>query len=268
MLPLIGADPEVFLFKDGEPVSAHGLIPGTKTEPFKVKSGAIQVDGTAAEFNIDPAASEEEFFHNIKTVMDELQKFVPGYEIRIQPTVEFSSEYFNSLPEESKELGCDPDFDASRDGAQNMPPDNKTTMRTGAGHVHLGFTEGADPRDKDHLMRCITLVRHLDVFLGMPSLLWDKDTKRRNMYGKAGAFRPKSYGVEYRTLSNAWLRDDELIKLVYRNSVACVESLLSGDRVIEDHYKQFVNNINASYDPSYYFRNVSKYFAKVEMPRL
>ncbi len=43
--------------------------------------------------------------------------------------------------------------------------------------------------------------------------MYDKDTERRGMYGKAGAFRPKPYGVEYRTLSNAWLSNDERISI-------------------------------------------------------
>jgi hypothetical protein len=66
---LIGADPELFVFtRSGKPVSAHDLIPGTKYEPHEVGNGAVQVDGVAAEFNIDPAANEDEFFFNIAFV--------------------------------------------------------------------------------------------------------------------------------------------------------------------------------------------------------
>jgi hypothetical protein len=48
----VGADPEVFVRNaEGEPVPACGLIPGTKAEPHRVDSGAVQVDGLALEFN-------------------------------------------------------------------------------------------------------------------------------------------------------------------------------------------------------------------------
>lgn len=247
MTVLIGADPEVFLFKNGNVVSAHDLIPGTKKEPFKVECGALQVDGTAAEFNIDPAATEDEFVHNINEVMRQLQTFVPDLEIRAVPTVTFPADYFKALPEESKELGCDPDFNAHKDGAENPRPDNLTTMRSGGGHVHLGFTEGADPRDRDHINRCITLIKHLDAFLGLPSLEWDRDVNRRRLYGKGGAFRPKSYGVEYRTLSNVWVSSEDLMRLVFRNSQRAVESLMAGDRLPD--YDLVNSYINDSFHP-------------------
>lgn len=264
---LIGADPEVFLSKDGVIVSAHDLIPGTKKKPHKVKHGAIQVDGVAAEFNIDPAESEEEFVHNIREVLRQLKEFVPGYEIQIIPTANFTKEYFATLPEEAKELGCDPDFDASRDGDQNKPPDNQKTFRTGAGHIHVGFTEGADPRDRDHINKCITLIKHLDVFLGWPSLVWDNDTQRRTLYGKAGAFRPKSYGCEYRTLSNAWLKSEELTRLVYRNTIAAVESLLSGDRISDTEYSSLIYYINTS-NPIHAFSSALRQIEnKMEWPK-
>jgi hypothetical protein len=48
----------------------------------------------------------------------------------------------------------------------------------------------------------------------------DYDKQRRLLYGKAGAFRFKTYpngdfGAEYRTLSNFWIADLELVKFIY-----------------------------------------------------
>ena len=58
----------------------------------------------------------------------------------------------------------------------------------------------------------------LDMYLGLPSLIWDRDTKRRSLYGDFGAFRPKPYGLEYRVLSNAWLAHTRTIGFVYRSA--------------------------------------------------
>ncbi len=57
-----GCDPELFVINDeGVFVSAEGLIPGDKQNPYKVPGGAIQVDGMAAEFNIDPVTNYADF---------------------------------------------------------------------------------------------------------------------------------------------------------------------------------------------------------------
>ncbi len=57
MTMLIGADPEVFLKVGKKNISSHGLINGDKKNPLKVDKGAVQIDGTALEFNIDPAST-------------------------------------------------------------------------------------------------------------------------------------------------------------------------------------------------------------------
>ena len=38
------------------------------------------------------------------------------------------------------------------------------------------------------------MVKLLDIFLGIPSVIIDPDKKRRKLYGKAGAFRLTKYG--------------------------------------------------------------------------
>lgn len=234
MTVLVGADPEVFVKdKQGRFRSAHGLVPGTKEKPYPVKDGAVQVDGMALEFNVNPAGTRDEFIHNIGSVLGQLAGMVPKFSLEIVPTAWFNGNHMRVQPKEALELGCEPDFNAYTE-AENPRPDNNTTMRTAAGHVHIGFTEGADVKDPEHMTKCVTLVKHLDVFLGLPSLCWDKDRQRRKMYGKAGCFRPKPYGVEYRTLSNAWLKSPELVGYIFDRVQQCVEYLKSGERIKTD----------------------------------
>lgn len=244
---LVGADPELFIkVGEGKYRSAHGVIPGTKKEPHKVRAGAVQVDGLALEFNIDPAKDENEFVGNISTVLSELRNMVPEeYEFDFVPTANFHPAHLKKQPEEAMELGCEPDYNAYT-MEENPRPDGTVNFRTAAGHIHIGFTEGADPSSEEHMMRCATLVKQLDVYLGVPSLFWDADRKRRSLYGKAGAFRPKSYGVEYRTLSNAWLKREDLVQYVYRQTVAAVESLRAGKKpeVNEIILQDTINNSN------------------------
>lgn len=57
----------------------------------------------------------------------------------------------------------------------------------------------------------------MDILVGIPSVLIDRDPDariRRLVYGKAGCFRWQPHGLEYRTLSNFWLRSYWLMSLI------------------------------------------------------
>ena len=232
---VIGSDPEIFV-KDGSGVniSAHDLIPGTKAHPFKVEKGAVQVDGTALEFNIDPAKTSKEFVSHIRIVMKQLQDMVKDknslLQFDIKPAVIYGKDLFASIPEEAKELGCEPDYNAYT-GSVNPRPDSSLlkgleTMRTGSGHIHIGWTEGVDKMDPAHFEDCRILTRFLDWSLLNASKYWDTDTNRSRLYGAAGAFRPKPYGMEYRVLSNKWLESPELCEFVFEVSKKMTQMLM------------------------------------------
>ena len=59
------------------------------------------------------------------------------------------------------------------------------------------------------------MVKLLDVFLGIPSVIIDPDKERRKLYGKAGAFRLTKYGFEYRTLSSYMMSKDSILNLIW-----------------------------------------------------
>lgn len=218
----VGADPEIFLGHKGHFVSAHNLLPGTKYEPYSVERGAVQVDGMAAEFNIDPAASEEEFLLNLDTVLEQLSKMVPDYEFLQSASVMFDKKFLAEIPASALELGCEPDFCAYTRGI-NQRPNQEVMMRTAGGHVHIGGFESENPYETTHFNEMSRIAMAMDETVGLYSLAWDKDDKRRTMYGRAGTFRPKTYGVEYRTLSNAWLFNKKLQSFVYRGVLEAVE---------------------------------------------
>ena len=232
MAYLIGTDPELFVTKGGILQSAYGLIKGDKANPFPVNRGAVQVDGMALEFNTDPTDSEDGFVNSIATVMGELKAMLPEYEFFLEPTAEFGADYIKAQPDEAKEMGCDPDYNAYT-GEVNEKPDGDNTFRTAAGHIHIGWTKDEDVNCSFHFDECCEVAKQLDAYLGVPSLLFDNDSKRRKMYGQAGAFRPKSYGMEYRVLSNAWLKTPELQRWVFRQAQKAVENLVAGKRAAD-----------------------------------
>ena len=87
------------------------------------------------------------------------------------------------------------------------------------------------------------MVKQLDRSLALASILWDDDTQRRTMYGQLGCFRPKPYGVEYRVLSNAWVKDERLAAWVFNAAKKAVEALLNGERWYEQGYMDSVFNL-------------------------
>jgi hypothetical protein len=241
----IGADPELFVFRNGEPISAHNLIPGTKADPFPVPGGAVQVDGTAAEFNINPATTFDEFNYNIESVLENLRALLPDdCELRAVPVVVWPEEYFSTLPFVATELGCMPDFDAWT-GRRNPKPRLKSnpTLRTAAGHIHIGFTEGASLQDTKHIMAARQMAQLMDLHVGAWSVEVDTDKTRRQLYGKAGACRYKTYGVEYRTLSNFWVLSTNLRRDVWDRTMVACEAFFEGnvDNLDEEVLKTLIN---------------------------
>lgn len=217
----LGCDPEVFVKKNGKAISAHGLVEGSKASPQKTQFGAVQVDGMALELNTNPTSQHdfEGFNLNIVETLKDLKKLSGVKTLVIDPVMEFDPEYLATLPEEALELGCDPDYNAYT-MEENPRPDGTRNFRTGAGHIHIGW--GADiPKDNpEHFAICAGFIKMMDATVGMLMTVIDQDPRRRDLYGKAGAFRAKSYGVEYRTPSNVWIRHRD-----YRQSIHLLTNL-------------------------------------------
>lgn len=227
---LIGCDPEVFVKKNGTFQSAHGLIKGDKQNPFKVRRGAVQVDGMALEFNIDPATTADEFCINVQDVFSTLCKMVPDYDVVATPVAHFDPAYLKCQPAAALELGCDPDYNGWS-GVANDRPNGDRPMRTASGHIHIGWTNNKGTDDATHQAMGREAAKQMDFFLGLPSLFYDADKERREMYGKAGACRYKPYGVEYRTLSNAWLNSEKLMRWVFNNAQEGMKRLARGENL-------------------------------------
>lgn len=247
---LIGCDPELFVrMKDGTYMSGHDLIPGTKHMPYLVSRGAIQVDGVALEFNTFPAETADEFIETIDIVIGQMESIAREnarfeFDVVNTPTATFDEKYFNALPAVTRALGCTPDYNAYT-GKENEPPATSEPFRTGSGHLHIGWTEGQDPHDREHFFECIDRVKQLDACLYLVSLLWDSDNKRRSLYGKIGAFRPKHFGVEYRPMSNAWVRNHEIERWIFNATVHAMELYDQGEKMWQhDTFAHYIGKVH------------------------
>jgi hypothetical protein len=110
---------------------------------------------------------------------------------------------------------------------------------------------------------CRAVVQALDLYLGLPSLLLDGDEDRRLLYGKAGAFRPKSYGVEYRVLSNFWVLNPELREYVFQQTERALKMLRRKEQKLHINTIVVRNTINAS-DQNYAKKIIRDY--NIPMP--
>lgn len=113
------------------------------------------------------------------------------------------------------------------------------------GHIHIGFDKtGMTTEEEDETVE--KLVKAMDMTVGLKSLFLDKDDKRKELYGKAGCFRFKEYGMEYRTPSNFWIATDELIAWAWNTTFEAINLVNSGlvDELSEKYSKKIVKAIN------------------------
>lgn len=233
---LIGHDAEFFL-EDGDstPMSAIGMVGGSKEEPLETEHGWVQEDGVAAEVNIPPAASCDEFVKSTQWVMLDLHKIIKMHDLRLRIAASAVFDPDQLLDISAQISGCDPDYNAYS-LEENPPADyEKTNLRAAGGHIHLSWKDAGDPMDAP------AIAKAADALIVIPSLILDGDDRRRTLYGKAGAFRVKDYGVEIRSPSNFWARSEELMRWVY---YATVNSLANMGNTFSDDVEFIINSNN------------------------
>lgn len=237
----IGSDPEGFLYdRENKPVSSVGLIGGSKWEPryFEEEGFAVQEDNVSVEFNIPPCSTREELILVMRKAKELVNTVLPkGLELRFIASELFTDKQLDN--EQAQLFGCEPDY-CCWTAEVNPKPNNKTNLRSCGGHLHVSYEE-------ENMDTSLGLVKFMDLYLGVPSIVLDPDTRRKTLYGKAGAFRFKVYGIEYRSLSNFWVANDELIGWVFDQTQKAIDAFNKyGVRFLEkeDLYLQIVECID------------------------
>lgn len=227
---LHGADIEFFV-KDttaNEIISAEGLIPGTKKEPFIFdpahKDFAISLDNILAEICIPPARNKQEFYANIDKSRGYVDSILPKQCTTIAfPAFSLDPKWLQT--ENAMEFGCDPDFDAYT-GLENVKPSAADNCLRSAGfHLHTSY-------DNHNTETNRLLIRAYDLFIAIPGLFMEPDNRRKQLYGKAGAHREKKYGVEYRSPSNYFVSSQQLVDWLYDSANLAIDFINAGN-VIE-----------------------------------
>lgn len=231
-----GTDPEFFLRQGQKFVSAIPHIQGTKYEPAALPSGGtIQRDNVAMEFATVPAASPEEFVERIRECLRDAMSMVPAdHEVVVEPSAVFDEDQLDHP--EAQEFGCDPDYNAWSLEENEKPWCGDSGFRSCGAHIHVGgLTKAGKPMKGLEFLQefqgKVEMVRAMDLLHGVISTVLDRSeasVKRRELYGKAGAHRPTPYGVEYRVLSNFWMKSPELVMLMDALTGEAVSFVISG----------------------------------------
>jgi hypothetical protein len=157
-----------------------------------------------------------------------------GLELDISASKEFP--VIDLMHPQAQELGCEPDYNAWT-GRVNPRPRAPETLRSSGGHIHIGYDNPTEELSRK-------IVKAHDLFCGVGSVLYDPDTRRREIYGKAGAHRIKGYGVEYRTLSNFWISSEELMDWVYKQSLKAIDFVKAGNIIPVADGRDIIQCIN------------------------
>lgn len=240
-----GTDPEGFFKRDGEIIGSEKIIAkeGIDSGGF----GRIIRDGVQFELNPKQGISIEDVVYRTAGVMTHLYQMIrkhKGTEISFDGLVEVSQQELDTLSADTRVLGCMPSLNIY--GAKSIDVDAVTyRKRSAGGHIHMGLPGIIynNPDNIDHRQRLVPL---MDIFVGNTCVLLDRDpgaAERRENYGRAGEYRLPKHGLEYRTISNFWLRHPALQSLVFNLANFAIGVLITcvTQRDIEEELIQVVN---------------------------
>lgn len=216
----IGSDPEIFVSAEGKILNAFDFL-GSKTTPTRGKNHNNQDipnkaywDGFQAEFDTVAGSCLAYHCDSVRDglfVLDQAaKKHNPKARLDIRTTVDVDLEVLQSGKEEHVEFGCMPSFNIY--GMKGLQMSGREVpFRSAGGHIHFGI--GRQSHES-----VVPMVEALDAILGVACVsLFEgmDDPRRRTMYGMAGEYRLPPHGLEYRTLSNAWLAHPMLMHIVF-----------------------------------------------------
>lgn len=231
----IGCDAEFFLLdKEGEPLSAEGLIGGSKWDKLQFDEYTLEEDGLSVELGITPATTAEQYSKRIAKALKHVTG--EGYNVSLNASEKFS-ELMRNTPQ-GIESGCMPSFNAITQSVNPQVYLRDDEYRYAGYHQHIGLGKKEDDWIKDYDPE--KLVYSFEYHVGIPYLKMDNDTRRVKKFGMPGSFRIKPYGVEVRSLSSRWLFSDKHRKNIFNGTMRaakeCNNLTLAQVKEVKDAY--------------------------------
>jgi len=227
----LGADPEIFLEKsDGTLIPAFTFLP-SKYEPLRTpeENQNYYWDGFQAEYNIVPSTDITECLKSVRYGLKALLRAAQAHDstarLSLKTVVETPLEMLRKLPPEFVEFGCMPSYNVYAIAGMGLDGIS-CPYRFAGGHIHFGISRSEKAMDA-----IPDIVRALDAVLGVAcvSLFENFDNPvRRQYYGLAGEHRLPPHGLEYRSLSDAWLFNPKLASMVLDLARKVVVAVVNG----------------------------------------
>ena len=187
-------------------VHAHQVL-GTKTQPTTDAGFTYHPDSVGIEFATPPCRTASDLSDALHHAVGWLEDLL-GYELAYMPgDMVHCSELFDAVAVLDRQalatmmqFGCDPDFIG---GAQRDVPAviKRSDVRELGGHLHVDTTlEPASAAD--------ALAHHL-------LAEYHATAVRGSWYRVPGLYRPKPYGLEYRSLGASWAGQPTLVQEIF-----------------------------------------------------
>ena len=237
----LGSDPEFFFVKDNKVVPSSEVI---SDDEHNDEDTPVIRDGFQGELNPSAHPCRQVSGAYVGRALLDAVRIAKrsGATISLDVGHIISDDVWKKTSTDMKRFGCNPTLTAYRANAERVTG-LREKFRAGGGHLHFGL---ANPAGVD----CGKLVKVMDIVVGNTCVLFDRDinnARRRKNYGRAGEYRLKSYGVEYRVLSNFWLRSYTLWSMVTalgRNAIGIYTSGLADELIAKVDMRKIRKAIN------------------------
>lgn len=265
-LASLGCDPEFFFEQNGRIIGSEKVIGRGDHN--------IVPDGVQAELHTYPfscravgTTAVADYFKGLSNRLKDAK--YAGVKVSFRPVVSVTRKELDSLSPDSRVLGCAPSLNVYGQGAGealSKVDAGAYRVRAAGGHIHLGLRMSYPHMktarnyygpDRDYSYKDLSrpepspisydlLVKVLDTFLGNTCVMLDRHPGiklRRELYGRAGEYRLPKHGLEYRTLSNFWLRSVPLMSFVMGMTRQAVALLYANNTYAPDHALDLLSRV-------------------------